>query len=146
MSFIGEREIKEVVEVADKPGFVEITLEDDQKSVMNADLFALIENQEKGNGTITDVVTDYFARKMVAELAQYDLDFYSTGLIARSIETLAHNAREQLFANTFGCTSAYDISLRTIVSAVAQIIPVAPVVDETIVAPAEETIVAPTQA
>ena len=130
MSFLGNREIKEVVDLVEKPGFVEVTLEDDQKSVLNKDLFALVELQEKGNGSVTDVVTDYFARKFIAELSQFDLDFYFSSLVSRSMETLAHNAREQLFANTFGCSSANDISLRTIVDAVTTVV-AEPIVDET---------------
>ncbi|MEY2595075.1 MAG: hypothetical protein RI965_347 [Bacteroidota bacterium] len=113
--FIGEKEIKSQ-EVSEKdPNYIILELEDGYKPTIHKDLFALLATEEKGDGLITDHVRDYFARKFVAELAQYGIEYYLVSQIGIGMETLCHNLREDLFRHTFECGGANEIRLDRIV-------------------------------
>lgn len=114
MSFVGEKEIKEIVPVPGKENLVKVIF-DEGETEINKDLLELITIEEKGNGNVTDNINHYFTRKFVAELSQYDLGFYFTNSIGIGIETLAHNLREELIRKTFNCSGANDISLKLLV-------------------------------
>jgi hypothetical protein len=108
--FIGEKEIINFTEEGDK---VVIGFKDQASTVtMNKSLFEAVVKDAKGNGEITDCVRDFLARKILAELAYYDLDFYMISHIAVGIETLAHNLREDIIGKTFNCTGASDIKIK----------------------------------
>lgn len=108
--FIGSKEIKATFEDVDNN--VKIELDDGYSTVINKDLLALIQTEEKGDGNITDCVSHYFATKFLAELSFYGLNFYFAPNVGTHMGTLAHNLREELFRRTFTCTGADDISLR----------------------------------
>ena len=107
--FIGAKEIKMTTEKDETKIVLEFL--DEPSIIMNKELFDLIKSEEKGNGNVTDNINNHFARKYLAELAYYDLDYYFSGSVALATETLAHNLREELFARAFGSTGANDIKL-----------------------------------
>jgi hypothetical protein len=113
--FIGELEVASVEKT---DGVAHVTFTDETTGKVNENLYDLICSEEKGNGNITDNVRDFFARKFLAELSTYDLNYYLISNIAISMETLGHNLREQLLAKTFGCTGGNDISLKLLVDSI----------------------------
>lgn len=80
---------------------------------MSKVLFDTVAKKEKGNGTITDVVKDYFAYKFLGEMAAHGLDYYFAEQVSTGITILAHNLREEAIGRAFSCKSAYDIPLQT---------------------------------
>jgi hypothetical protein len=108
--FIGSKEIKVQMDKDEKNFSLEF--DDGSTTVINKELLALIQTEEKGDGNITDNINNYFARKFLAELAYYDLGYYFTTNVGTAIEVLAHNLRERLISDTFGCTGGSDINLR----------------------------------
>jgi len=108
--FIGSKKIEGTFDLENN--MVKVEFDDSSSTEMNKDLLALIQHEEKGEGTITDAVNHYFATKFVAELAMYDLGFYFTTGIGTAMQVLAHNLREQLIRKTFNCTGGDDINLK----------------------------------
>jgi len=115
MPFIGDLEVKEVKPVFSKEGFVNLVLEDGSEKLINEELYKLLVTEERGVGNMTDNVRDFFARKFISELSQYDLNFYFADSIGIAMATLAHNLREELIRKTFGCSGGSDISLKLLV-------------------------------
>lgn len=107
--FIGNKSVKMVNEKDEKTVVLEFL--DEPSVTINKELFELVKTDEKGNGNVTDNINNYFARKFLAELAYYNLDYYFASSVSIAIETLAHNLREELFAKAFGSTGANDIKL-----------------------------------
>lgn len=111
--FIGTKEIKVILDNEDgKSVDIEFVEAENPSVKLNKELFDLIKSEEKSTGNITDQVNHYFAKKFVAELAYYGLEFYSASNIGTAMGVLAHNLREDLFRKTFDCDGADSVSLR----------------------------------
>lgn len=109
--FIGNKEIK--MELDQENGVdVKIEFSDDTSVIINKELFNLIKSEEKNDGNVSDNINHYFAKKFVAELAFYGLDFYFANNVGIAMGTLAHNLRESLLSKTFNCTGGDSINLK----------------------------------
>ncbi len=109
--FIGNREIKATFE--EENGIdIKLELDDDSSVVINKELFDFVKSEEKGDGNISDNINYYFAKKFIAELAYYGLDFYFANNVGIAMGTLAHNLREDLFKKAFNCTGGDTINLK----------------------------------
>ena len=111
--YIGNQKVKSERENGD---MVDIVMKDKTTFTINKELLEQIKTEKKGEGSITDNVNHYFARKFVAELAYYDLDFYFIGNIGQKMEVLAHNLREKLFRKTFDCSGGDAIPLNKLIT------------------------------
>jgi hypothetical protein len=113
--FIGNKKIKAQFE---QENGVDIKLEFDDNTdvVINKELFELIKSEKKNDGNVTNNINHYFAKKFVAELAYYGLDFYFANNVGVAMGTLAHNLREELFSKTFKCTGGDTINLKLLVT------------------------------
>lgn len=115
--YIGSKEIY-LVEDIDGTSNVNISFKKDAKGedsvdvILNKELFNTIKSNVPSMGNITDHIRDYFARKFLAELAYYDLEYYFVNNVAVGMETLAHNLREELFRKTFVCSGGDAINLK----------------------------------
>jgi hypothetical protein len=113
--FIGNKEVK--MELEQENGVdVKIEFGDDTSTVINKELFDLIKSEDKNDGNVSDNINHYFAKKFVAELAYYGLDFYFANNVGVAMGTLAHNLREELFSKTFKCTGGDTINLKLLVT------------------------------
>lgn len=110
--YIGNQKIVNEIE---KDGMVEVTLKDKTSFEMNKELLEKIKIEKNGNGNITDVVSDYFSRKFLAELAYYDLDYMFALSASSGVATLAHNLRENAIGKAFDCNSSETMKLSKIV-------------------------------
>lgn len=112
--FIGDKEVKMTTEKDEKTIVVEFS--GDPSITINKELFDLIKSDEKGNGNVTDNINAYFARKFLAELAYYNLEYCFAGSTGIAMETLAHNLREELFRKTFNCGGANNINISNLLN------------------------------
>lgn len=112
MNYIGNQKVVNEIE---KDGVVEVTLKDKTSFEINKELLEKIKTEKNGNGNITDVVSDYFSRKFLAELAYYDLDYMFALSASSGVATLAHNLRESAIGNKFDCSCSETIKLSKIV-------------------------------
>jgi hypothetical protein len=112
MAFIGNKEIEKHSNISATQ--VEVKVKDGEPFVIHKDIYDGIVTDELGEGTITDNVNNYFARKFLAELAHYDLDFYFSKQIGMKLEILAHNLREQKIAEKFDAVTSDSIKLSKI--------------------------------
>jgi len=111
--FIGEKQIKETFnEGEDK---IKIIFEDSPETIMNKELFEKVKTEEKNRGTITDVVNHYLATKFLAELADYNLEYYMVENVGVAMKVLAHNLREEAIRKTFKCSGGDAIPLNTLI-------------------------------
>lgn len=110
--YIGNQKIKSEKEDGN---IVEVVMKDKTTFKIHKELLKQIKTKKDGEGSIADNINNYFARKFVAELAYYNLDFYFVGNISQSMGVLAHNLREELLRNTFNCSSGDAISLNKLV-------------------------------
>lgn len=113
--YIGDKKIKAQFEQENKTD-LKLEFDDGSDVVINAKLFDLIKSKVKNDGNITDSINHYFAKKFVAELAYYNLDFYFANNIGVAMGTLSHNLREELFKKAFDCSGAETIKLGLLLS------------------------------
>lgn len=107
--YIGNKEIKTVETLEN--GVSKVTMAEGEPFEISTELLGKIQTDTEGQGSITDNINNYFARKFLAELAYYGLDYYFAKHIGISLEVLAHNSREQKIAELFGATSSDSIKL-----------------------------------
>lgn len=112
--FIGSKEIRATFD--DANDMLKVELDDDSTTLINKDLLALIQTEEKGDGNITDSINHYFATRFLAELAMYDLNYYFIDNVGTAMSVLAHNLREELIKKTFDCSGGNDIRLKTLIN------------------------------
>lgn len=112
MAFIGNKEIESQSNISATQ--VDVKMKDGCPFTMHKDIFDGIVTEEIGEGSITDNVNNYFARKFLAELAHYDLDFYFAKQIGMKLEILAHNLREQKIAEKFDAVTSDSIKISRI--------------------------------
>ena len=110
--YIGNQKIKSEEANGD---MVDIIMKDKTTFTINKELLEQIKTDSNGEGSVTDNVNNYFARKFIAELAYYNLDFYFVGNIGQSMGVLVHNLREELFRNTFDCSGGDGIALNKLI-------------------------------
>jgi len=97
--FIGENKIKDSKEV---DGVVTVSFKHDHPTVeLQKNLFDMIVSEKKDRGTITDKINFVVATKFILELSDYGLEFNAVDNISASMQTLAHNLRENLFTKSF---------------------------------------------
>jgi len=108
--FIGNKEVR--TKDLENGKVLVIVLEDKSEIEINKELYDIIVTEKVGDGTIMDNINNYFARKFVAELAYFDLEFYMVANIAQSMGVLVHNLREELLRKTFSCQGGDTISLK----------------------------------
>jgi len=106
--YIGNVKIKSEKVKGDK---TTVKLKDNTEFDINSKLLEKIKTEKEGNGNVTDVVSDYFSRKFLAELALYDLDYIFAMNVGSGIATLAHNLREVAIGKAFNCSSPETIKL-----------------------------------
>ena len=111
MSFVGNQKIRD--EKIDGENTI-VKLKDNSEFTINSKLLEKVKKEEKGNGNVTDSISDYFSRKFLAELAYYDLDYTFAMSIGSGIATLAHNLREGLISRTFNCSGGDTIKIKKI--------------------------------
>ena len=92
-----------------------VKLKDNTETKISKELFDIIATEEKGDGTIMDNINNYFAKKFVAELAYYNLDFYMVQNVAQAMGVLSHNLREGLIRKTFNCSGGDTIPLNKLI-------------------------------
>lgn len=92
-----------------------VKLKDNTETKISKELFDIIATEEKGDGTIMDNINNYFAKKFVAELAYYNLDFYMVQNVAQAMGVLSHNLRESLIRKTFECSGGDTIPLNKLI-------------------------------
>jgi len=110
--YIGDKKINKIVRNNNK---VKIEFKEAPEIELNEELFDKIVSEEKGQGNVTDAINHYLATKILYDLAQYDLDFYMINTISVAIQTLAHNLREDLFRDTFGCSGGDAMNLKFLI-------------------------------
>jgi len=111
--YIGEEEIK--ITTPDGDNSLKLDFADKSSTIINKDLYELVSSKEKGSGNITDNINHYFAKKFVAELSVYDLEFYFANSVSASMGVLAHNLREELLKKTFDCSGGDSIRLKLLI-------------------------------
>ena len=109
--FIGNQKIRE--EKIDGENTI-VKLKDNSEFTINSQLLEKVKKEEKGNGNVTDSISDYFSRKFLAELAYYDLDYTFAMSIGSGIATLAHNLRENSIGKAFDCSCSETIKIKKI--------------------------------
>jgi len=92
-----------------------VKLKDNSETKISKELFDIIATEKKGDGTIMDNINNHFAKKFVAELAYYNLDFYMVSNVAQSMGVLTHNLREVLLRKTFECSGGETIPLNKLI-------------------------------
>ena|SRR3972149_4863509 len=112
-SYIGDKKIKELERTG--INLVNVEFEDGNKIKIHNDLLEMIVRPVKNESSVTDTIIHLIATKFVAELADYGLEFYLVNNIARGMETLAHNLREEAVGKAFGCTGNLDIRLNELI-------------------------------
>ena len=108
MSYIGEREIKEIEHKDDE---AIITFVEGEPSTMSETLLDLVITEEKKEGLVTDVVRMKLAVKFLTELADLGLENNMVEQVSVGMQTLVHNLREEAIGKAFGCHGALDIKL-----------------------------------
>lgn len=114
MAYLGELKIES--EISNDDGISKVTFEGGQNIDINSKLLKELVTEEEGKGNITDNINDYFARKFVAELAYYDLDYYFVKSVGIAMEVLSHNLREELIRKTFNCSGGDAINLKKLLT------------------------------
>ena len=110
--FIGNQKIKSEKIEGD---FVNVVLEDKTDFKIHKELLKGIKSKKVGSGNLADNINDYFARKFLAELAYYELDYYFVSNVGQAMNVLSHNLRENLIRETFKCSGGNNINLKKLV-------------------------------
>lgn len=110
--YIGKSKIKKETENGKD---IDIIMKDGTELKINKGLLDILKTEGAGEGTITDNINNYFARKFISELSMYDLNYYFVNNISASMDTLAHNLREELFRKTFDCSGGDAIPLNQLI-------------------------------
>jgi len=113
--YIGEKKIRAVMVDTKDDTIVNITFKDNTEVALKQKLFDLIKMENKGNGTVTECVNAYVARKFLLELADYGLTVSSLEGVAGAIGNLANNLKEIKIGEKFGVSHTLNIKLSDIV-------------------------------
>ena len=107
--FIGDKSIKDTSEDGD---FRIVNFVDEAMPVrLHKDIYEKVVSEVENKGTVQDIVFYHLARKFLAELALYGMEFYAVEGVGTSMQVLAHNLREEEIAKKFNCKSPYNIRL-----------------------------------
>ena len=108
--YVGEKKIKGTNDMPN--GEVQVTFKDGGDTVMNKELFKVIQSEEKRDGMVTDVVRQTLSAKYLEDMSNYGLDFGMVEHISMGMQTLIHNLREDLVSKTFNCQGLGGITLK----------------------------------
>jgi len=112
--FIGDREVVKF-DACDGGEFVEVEFADGFKTKMSGTLFYHLKRDERGQGSVTDNVNHYFAKRFLAELALNGLEYYFVNNVATAMGVLAHNLREEAIKEAFQCSGGDAIPLTKLI-------------------------------
>ena len=114
--FIGNSEIDSVL-YNDEDDQVTVMFKDDKEHgsiTIHKDILNMVQSTVAQDGNIHDLIAHQMAKRFIAELASYDLEFYTVENIASAMRVLAHNLREEAIGKAFACTGALDMKLEKI--------------------------------
>lgn len=98
--FIGTYEIKTTETDGE---FTKVIFTDELDIRVKTELLKEIQTEKIGKGSYVEMITFYFAKKFLAELALNELPCSYVDNVGIYMGNLTDNVREELMDNTFGC-------------------------------------------